>query len=233
MEKYRFFVLLGALVALFVVGPLWPEFIPGTGPALSRALMTGLFVSMVLSAVFAVARTRWSSAIAALLAVPLVLFALLQNVFHNDAVDIPAHLLGVAFLGYALWVIVRFLFVVDRVDANTICAAICVYLLLGVFWALLLSAVAVKDADAFNTSLRGGQPAVRFWDKQSGDALYFSLVSLTTLGFGDITPASPLSKMLVALKALTGQLFLAILVARLVGLYIIHSTNKQPADDQR
>ena len=53
--------------------------------------------------------------------------------------------------------------------------------------------------------------------------MYYSLVTLTTLGYGDITPVTPLARNLAAFEAAMGQLYIAILVARLVGLHIVHS----------
>ncbi len=67
---------------------------------------------------------------------------------------------------------------------------------------------------------QAGFAEIQFGGRNSTDALYFSFVTLTTLGFGDIAPISPLARTLVMLEAVTGQLFLAVLVARLVGLHI-------------
>jgi len=180
--------------------------------------------------VLAVGQTRRTTTIALSLAGPLVLFECLQIVFRNAAVEIPTHLFGIAFLGYTVFVIVQFLFKTNRVTANTICAAIFVYLLLGVLWSLELSIVEIIHPGSFTDSRQSGSQVIRFGGEHSVDALYFSFVTLTTLGYGDITPTSPIAKMLVCMEAVVGQLFLAILVARLVGLHIIHSTNP-PAKD--
>jgi hypothetical protein len=62
--------------------------------------------------------------------------------------------------------------------------------------------------------------------------LYFSFATLTTLGYGDIVPTSPISRMLASIEAITGQLYLAVLVARLVGMHIVDSTGQEPIRDR-
>ena len=103
MEKYRFFVLLAALSALLFAAPLVQEFSPIVSPTNSRIVIASLFVAMLLSAVFAVGRTRMTTKIAVSLAVPVVLFEILQIVFRDAAVEVPAHLLGIAFLGFVVF----------------------------------------------------------------------------------------------------------------------------------
>jgi hypothetical protein len=93
------------------------------------------------------------------------------------------------------------------IDMNRVHGAVCVYLLLGISWAILFGLV-----DRFP-----GEDSFRGLDGAPGTYLYFSFVTLTTLGYGDIVPLSPAARTLVALEATLGQLYLAILVAALVG----------------
>ena len=58
------------------------------------------------------------------------------------------------------------------------------------------------------------------------DCLHFSIVTITTLGYGDITPLTPLAKTVSYMEAVTGQIYIAVLIARLVGLHIAHSMSK-------
>ena len=105
-----------------------------------------------------------------------------------------------------------------EVTPTIILSAINAYLLLGVLSAVLL---AIADADIFTTPTQTlgigfpgpGEPTFQ-------DYLYFSFVTLTTLGYGDITPLAPLSRSVAVLIAITGQLYLAILVAMLVGKFL-------------
>ena len=68
--------------------------------------------------------------------------------------------------------------------------------------------------------------------RTGAEMVYYSFVTLTTLGYGDIVPVSPSARALATLEALTGQLYLTVLVARLVGLHITHSSRRPSAEDQ-
>jgi len=100
-------------------------------------------------------------------------------------------------------------------------AAVATYLLLGFVWAQAYSLVELAHPEAFRfpeENAHGDTPVlVRASEHRF---LYFSFVTLTTLGYGDITPVRPLARSLAALEAVTGQLFLAITVARLVALRV-------------
>ncbi len=76
----------------------------------------------------------------------------------------------------------------------------------------------MSAANASNAS------SMRFLGLQLEIPIYYSFVTMTTLGYGDIVPVNPAARMLSVLQALTGQLYLVVLVARLVGLHIAHST---------
>jgi len=75
-------------------------------------------------------------------------------------------------------------------------------------------------AAAGNAFTHDAADAMRFDDRSSAVALYFSFVTITTLGYGDIVPVSEAARMLASFEAFTGQVYITILVARLVGLHI-------------
>ncbi len=102
-----------------------------------------------------------------------------------------------------------------RVSAETICGAICVYLLLGLTWTAAYSILFTLQHGSFfvaPTHDANGVLTVL-------DLLYFSYVTLTALGYGDITPITSQARSLAFLEAVTGVLYLAVLISRLVGLY--------------
>ncbi len=104
------------------------------------------------------------------------------------------------------------------VTVHRICGAVVVYLLLGVMWAFLYQLLVFLDPGAFQF------PGSIFIDQTEmvRQALtYFSFVTLTTVGFGDITPVHPAAKLLVMYEALIGQLYPAIILARLVSLQLV------------
>jgi len=103
-----------------------------------------------------------------------------------------------------------------EISANRIVGAIAVYLLLGVLWAVAYTIVDLVWPGSFN----GFDPgAGTGW---ASEWLYFSFVTMTTLGYGDIAPVSAIARVLAYMQAIFGQLYIAILVAGLVGAYIAH-----------
>lgn len=127
---------------------------------------------------------------------------------------------AVLFLAFVTVVIFGSVLSPGKVTRDRIAGSICVYLLLGMVWALLYTALALAQPSAFHLP---GEVARDFGQGSEYAFFYFSFTTLTTLGYGDITPTTPVSQTLAWLEALTGQIYLAILVARLVGLHIVHS----------
>ncbi len=122
----------------------------------------------------------------------------------------------ILYLGGAAYLILRDILLSQQITIDTIRGGICVYLLIGFVWALLYGITASLDSNAFS------QPIIEI--ESYGRAVYFSFTTLTTLGYGDIIPVSPLAKMLTNLEGIIGQLYPAILIAILVGGYISQKT---------
>jgi hypothetical protein len=110
------------------------------------------------------------------------------------------------------------------ITMHRVLGAVGVYLLLGLAWSFAYHLIDVANPEAFTIS--GGPD----YSIQSGsEFLYFSFVTLTTVGYGDITALDPAARSVVMLEALTGQLFPAILIARLVSMELV----SRPADKPR
>ena len=127
-------------------------------------------------------------------------------------------LLAGLFSGIVWLAFKQVLFAPGSIDANRLLGAISIYLLLGLIWAILYVGILDMDADAFNGADAGP------WLETIPEFVYFSFVSLTTLGYGDISPATPVARFAVYLEAIVGQLYLAIMVAGLVGISISDRT---------
>ena len=127
-----------------------------------------------------------------------------------------------------MFLLLRFLFSEQQVTIEVISASLCGYLLLGVLWAIVYSLLDLVQANSFSfpsavEELISNEPStLRFGTERSATALYFSYVTLTTLGYGDIVPATTTARMLCTVEAIVGQMYLVVLVARLVGLHIAH-----------
>lgn len=131
-------------------------------------------------------------------------------------------LFGAAFFWFIAIVMMQFIFFNrSKVDVDLIYGTISAYLLIGSGFGEIYLAFAIADSNAFS-----GIEMTSDFESLSRALNYYSFVTLTTLGYGDITPGTHYTKVLAYAEAITGQLYLTILVARLVGTYIAQSQNK-------
>ena len=93
----------------------------------------------------------------------------------------------------------------------------------GVLWAILCSLLEVLQPGSYALNDAQKSGLMRFGSENTSYSVYYSFVTMTTLGFGDIMPVSPMARMFAALEAVMGQVYLAVLVARLVGLHVAQS----------
>jgi len=106
------------------------------------------------------------------------------------------------------------------IDSNKIIGAVCIYLLLGMIWTLLYLMMAEASPNAFNGLAQAP------WYNNFPDVAYYSFVTLTTLGYGDISPIQPVARFLVYMEAIVGIFYTTILVASLVGASLsAHNTD--------
>lgn len=129
-------------------------------------------------------------------------------------------ILLICFYIWAIWLAATQVLFSGVVDMNKIVGAICIYLLMGLIWALLYMLIAMSIPDAFN----GIEQLV--WYDNFGDVAYYSYVTLTTLGYGDISPVAPIARFLVYMEAVVGVFYMAILVASLIGVGINENQRK-------
>lgn len=123
---------------------------------------------------------------------------------------------GLLFILFIIVQLLRHILRAPRVDSEVLCAGIATYLMLGLLWSFAFKLVDWRTNGAFALH---GVPDVNHALNTGFTSLYFSLITLTTVGYGDITPVSDVARMLAALEALTGTLFVAVLISRLVAVY--------------
>jgi hypothetical protein len=110
-----------------------------------------------------------------------------------------------------------------QISADKIYGAICVYLLIGFAWTFGYGIIELLNRGSFSglAEIDANDHVGRIMQLQ-----YFSFATLTTLGFGDILPRAPVARTLATLEAVTGQIYLTVLIARLVGLHIVHASSR-------
>jgi len=210
------YVLLAFITAAFVMAPFTT---PGT--AFSRVLQVGA-VGMLIVAVWRAGGSRRFLVLAIGFAVLNELCERITPGYPNTWVVVLNLLLDfvfvaliAAFLGARAWR-------TPRVDAETLVAAVTVYLLLGYFWATAYSILEYTDPGSFAnlcpepSGPHACAPELGRFPRLS----YFSFVTISTLGFGDIVPLAARAEGLTVLAAVSGQLYVAVLIGRLVGDYL-------------
>ena len=135
---------------------------------------------------------------------------------------VPLSITGATFetslLLYMTYLVSREVFTTSSIDADTIFGSISIYLLLGAIFAELYSIALTIDPQSFNgmVSLVDADPSLG----PNRSMMYYSFTTLTTLGYGDISPVNTICRTIANLEAIIGQLYLTVLVARLVGQHI-------------
>jgi Ion channel len=204
--RYSMTHFLAALIVLVVTYPFVEEL--ADGDFIENVLMMVLLISAVL----AVGGRRRTLTI--LLVIPALAGPWLDLYWHGI---VPGWLITgthMIFVGFVIGKLLQFILRATRVDTEVMCAGISAYLMLGIMWTPAYLMISQLSPGSFSgVHLAANQSLGRF------DALYLSFVTLTSLGCNDITALSKVARMLVMVESVTGVLFLAILIARLVALY--------------
>jgi hypothetical protein len=231
VARHRFVWLFVGLLTFFVLVAVTRQ-LRGLGWTDALTVFEVLVFAVVIGGIaVSISRTRAGKLVTLLLGLPAILFWLLHLGWPSTLVEFIRYLFSASFLTYAIYLMLVEVFVATRVTSNILCASLCAYLLLGVVWALGYSMISILDDGAFTRSLGGPAPVMlRMGSGNTIDALYFSFTTMTTLGYGDFVPTAPLARAMACLEAIVGQLYLAVLVARLVGLQIVHQLS---SDDQK
>jgi len=194
-----------AIVVLFVSTPFIEPL--RSGPLIESILFTVVLISGVL----AIADRRSAVIIATVLATA----SLAGRWFSHLRPDqMPSELFLIGGILFVLFVVInllRFVLTASEVDTEVLCASISAYLLLGLLWTFAYWLVAELIPNAFAFS--GDDKSLAGFD-----GFYFSFITMSTVGYGDITPVAKVARMLAAMEAMTGLLYVAVLIARLVAL---------------
>ena len=207
-EKNNFIYLIVSLVILLLAGALVDQFPSVLG---QHVFQGASVVTLALStAGFRSAKMRLHTGAVFTLS---VLVIVILSVLLDETGMSSLHLLVlILFYLWATWLAAKQVLFSGPIDGHKIVGAICIYLLMGLIWALLYLFIAQTIPDAFN----GLEQLV--WYDNFADVAYFSFVTLTTLGYGDISPIIPIARFLVYMEAIVGVFYMAILVASLIGI---------------
>jgi hypothetical protein len=208
--KNRYTYLFASILAIFFIHPFTM-----TG----HVVLSIFFMLMMLAVLWTMELKRWF--FGAFLVLACVSFAAsLMSIIHTAAedpgldliLDLANSVTYIVFLFAAVLVMLVNIFSQKKITKRTILGGISVYFLMGIFWAFCYQLAGILDPDA--VLFAGDTPPQYF------EYMYFSFTTLTTLGYGDVLPMTYPVRSLAMLESTLGPIFIAVFIARLVGLSI-------------
>jgi len=214
-----------ALIAVILVDALAPN-------AFARGRLADLMVAAVLlAALFETVRSRHNPIWAMALGVPAVVVRLVAASRPDTTAQNTTVLsLTAVFFVFLIWNLLHDLNEGDRSTSEKIFGARCAYVFIGLLFALIFAHLEYRDPGSFYISNDLLAERAANESSQLNVFTYFSFVTMTTLGYGDVTPISEHARTLAWLEALIGQLYLAVMVAGLVAVHISESMRKNRGD---
>ena len=220
----NFIWLLAALVCLLFVDAISAQF----DAAQAQRLVNILLMVTIVIAVWAVdtVQGRWVNwKIGMSLIIVSVMVA--DSVLESNFLAIYQLVSSFLFLSFSLHLCWKQVMFRGMVDGNKIIGAICIYMLIGVIWAFAYLIVEFIFPGSFSNL------EADLWQGNLEELLYYSMVTLTTLGYGDITPQQPVARFLAYMEALTGIFYTTVLVASLIGMRLAHFAGSTSQPDAR
>jgi voltage-gated potassium channel len=217
-HRWRFGVVLLASLLLTVGQPLMAGLV-------EQRWSFGVFFSLLIAVVLLIFEHQEHRRMALLLSV-----AAFLGIWSGHGIGGPfgrvllvnAYLLAAGFFAFALYGILHAI-LARQISGDAVFGAVCGYVLLGIIWSLLYLAVETGAPGSFQ--MPSSESTVAAADGlDAGAFTYFSFITLATVGYGDVTPTTPLARTLTWTQAVAGQFYLAVLVAGLVGLKVAQAT---------
>ena len=213
MSRHKYEILLGAQLLLSFISPLF------SATPYARSVVDLAITIVFLSAIIVIANTRKHLIIGLVLMIPSLVVIWGIKLYHVESLETISLVGSALFFCYIAVLILIEIFRAEMVTVNIIAAGISVYLFFGNICGFIYAIIGRIDTGAFNipaatASYIGNDVG------EIGSAMYFSFVTLTTLGYGDITPVNTFARSLAFLEAAMGQIYLTVLIASLVGVHI-------------
>jgi hypothetical protein len=209
LSENRFLILLVLILATIVLTPFLDFFIE------TRILMDICLTAVFIFIIFAIRYKRSHLIIGTILVLPLILSTWSYYFYDYHQISVLTSIFGALFFGYAVIIILRIIARSTDITRETIFSAVVAYLLIALMWAFLYMILELVAPGSFAIS----DQDIR---KETMRFEYFSFVTITTLGYGDVTPLTNRASALALLEALIGQIYLVVLVAWLVGMFVSH-----------
>ena len=201
--KFANHYLLASILLVFFIGPVAFDY-----GLLSIVNLEILFLVILIFSIFL---HQHDSKLFKVTVVSLIII-LINILFFDNNQSVSQYFLKILIVSITIVELFREIFKTKIIDSHIISSAISIYVLVGIFWYLLFMFLLMIDPDSFD--IRNFNP-----EMVSIDMIYFSFTTLTTLGYGDITPLSYTAKMWSITEAMMGVMFLAVMISRVVSLF--------------
>ena len=201
--KFANHYLLASIILVFFIGPVAFDY-----GLLSIVNLEILFLVILIFSIFL---HRHDSKLFKVTVVSLIII-LINILFFDNNQSVSQYFLKILIVSITIVELFREILKTKIIDSHIISSAISIYVLVGIFWYLLFMFLLMIDPDSFY--IRNYNP-----EMVSIDMIYFSFTTLTTLGYGDITPVSYTAKMWSITEAMMGVMFLAVMISRVVSLF--------------
>ena len=210
----RFLFLLISLLSLILLAPLLGEYVNLN--TLSDIIITAIF----LSAIYAISQKERYLLISFLLLLPVLAAIWLSHFVNTPFLRLVGNCCGILFFAFTIIIILSAIFRENEVTLDVIYGAIAVYLLMALMWAFIYEVIDTLKPNAFSVTGEALEVSRHHF-------FYYSFVTITTVGYGDITPVSLVARSFSILEMLIGQIYLVVLIARLVGIHISQSIERK------
>ena len=201
--KFANHYLLASILLVFLIGPVAFDY-----GLLSIVNLEILFLVILIFSIFL---HKHDSKLFKVTVASLIII-LINILFFDNNQSVSQYFLKILIVSITIVELFREIFKTKIIDSHIISSAISIYVLVGIFWYLLFMFLLMIDPDSFD--IRNFNP-----EMVSIDMIYFSFTTLTTLGYGDITPVSYTAKMWSITEAMIGVMFLAVMIGRVVSLF--------------
>jgi voltage-gated potassium channel len=198
------------VISVFLCAFVIPVFPQSWGQAPVRIGFTMIFISGVLTK----EKRNWRILYLALAA---FVMQWLSQIFQWESIEDISRILNILFFLFVIFSLIHEMATAKVVTARVIMASISGYLLMGLIYSGLITAIIQRDPGAFNITLTGNRTAEA--TAHLSESLYYGFVTLATLGYGDMVPLKPYSRSLATLITVSGQLYVATIIGILIGKF--------------
>lgn len=217
--QYGFALLLTMLLAFLVINPILLETPAG------NVVLEILISSIILSIMYLLKKRTYTFSLFLILLLPTLYFSWSNLVEYSSTRQITALSLNLVILIIAMGSIFSHLLRYRSIDLNIIMGALCLYIMAAMSWGLLYAILEIGAPGSFSGVLTGPYDLTHL-DKTNAtftSLIYFSVVTITTLGYGDITPISTVARSAAIIEVLFGVFYLGTIISTLIGLRLHQS----------